>query len=49
LKVGNCVQFPANVPNNQLLTSVLHAVGMTSVTGVGDAKYTGDLDSMLKA
>ena len=47
-KQGTCVQFPANVPNNQLLTSVLHAMGMM-VPGVGDPKYTGDLDALLKA
>lgn len=27
-KTGTCVQLPANVPNNQLLTSVCHAMGM---------------------
>lgn len=48
LKQGTCVQLAANAPNNQLLTTVLHAVGMTSVASVGDT-YTGDLDSMLKA
>jgi hypothetical protein len=46
-KTGTCVQFPQNVPNNQLLTSVLHAMGLP-VTSVGDT-YTGDLDAMLKA
>ncbi len=47
-KQGICVQLVANAPNNQLLTSVCHAMGMT-VTGVGDAAYPGDLDSVLKA
>lgn len=46
-KTGTCIQFPANVPNNQLLASVCHAVGL-NVANVGD-KYTGDLDAMLKA
>jgi hypothetical protein len=47
-KQGTCVQLGSNAPNNQLLTSVLHALGMTSVTKVGDT-YSGDLDSSLKA
>lgn len=46
-KQGTCVQFPTNVPNNQLLTSVMHAMGV-QVAQVGDT-YTGDLDAMLKA
>ena len=48
-KQGTCVQLAANAPNNQLLTSILHAMGMTSVTGVGDPAYPGDLDAVLKA
>jgi hypothetical protein len=48
-KTGRMVTFPNQVPNNQLLTSILHALGMTSVTGVGDPKYTGSLDSALTA
>jgi hypothetical protein len=48
-KTGRMVTFPNQVPNNQLLTSILHAMGMTSVTGVGDPKYTGSLDSALTA
>lgn len=48
-KQGTCVQLAANAPNNQLLTSVLHAMGMTTVTGVGDPAYPGDLDAVLKA
>ena len=46
-KTGRLVTFPNQVPNNHLLTSILHAMGMTSVTGVGDAKYAGNLDSAL--
>jgi hypothetical protein len=46
-KTGRMVTFPNQVPNNQLLTSILHALGMTSVTGVGDPKYTGNIDSAL--
>ena len=41
------VTFPNQVPNNQLLTSILHALGMTSVTGVGDPKYAGNIDTAL--
>jgi hypothetical protein len=46
-KTGRMVTFPNQVPHNQLLTSVLHALGMTSVTGVGDPKYTGNIDTAL--
>jgi hypothetical protein len=46
-KTGRTVTFASQVPNNKLLTSVLHAMGMTSLTGVGDSKYSGDLDSAL--
>jgi Protein of unknown function (DUF1552) len=46
-KTGRMVTFPNQIPNNQLLTSILHALGMTSVTGVGDPKYTGNIDSAL--
>jgi hypothetical protein len=45
-KTGQCVSFPKSVPNNQLLTSICHAMGMPSAT-VGT--YAGDLDSLLKA
>jgi len=48
-KTGRMVTFTNQVAHNQLLTSVLHALGMTSVTGVGDPKYTGNLDSVLTA
>lgn len=48
-KTGRMVTLANNVPNNHLLTSILHAMGMTSVTGVGDAKYSGNLDSALTA
>jgi hypothetical protein len=33
-------------PNNHLLTSICHAVGL-QVASVGDAKYAGDVDSSL--
>jgi len=46
-KTGRMVTLPSNVPNNHLLTSVVHALGMTSVTGVGDPKYAGNLDAAL--
>jgi hypothetical protein len=46
-KTGVCVQPSANVPHNQLLTSVCHAMGL-QVTSVGDT-YPGDMDAMLKA
>lgn len=47
-RTGRMVTLPNTVPNNHLLTSVLHALGMTSVTGVGDPKYAGNLDSVLR-
>jgi len=40
------VTFPSQVPNNQLLTSICHAMGV-QVAGVGNTKYPGDLDSVL--
>jgi len=46
-KTNRLVTFPNQIPHNQLLTSILHALGMTSVTGVGDPKYTGNIDSAL--
>jgi hypothetical protein len=46
-KQGTCVQFPTNVPNNRLLTSICHAMGL-NVPSVGTT-YTGDLDASLKA
>jgi hypothetical protein len=46
-KNGTCVQLQSNAPNNQLLTSVCHAMGLM-VPNVGDT-YTGDLDGVLKA
>ena len=45
-KTGRMVTFPSQVPNNQLLTSIAHAMGL-NVAGVGNPKYTGDLDSVL--
>ena len=47
LKTGRLVTFPKQVPNNYLLTTILHAMGMTDVTGVGDPKYVGDIDAQL--
>ena len=46
-KQGSCVQFSENVPNNQLLTSVCHAMDLP-VTSVGTT-YIGDLDALLRA
>ena len=46
-KQGTCVQFTANVPNNLLLTSICHAMGL-QVASVG-TKYTGSVDTLLKA
>lgn len=46
-KQGMNIQLAKNAQNNQILTSVLHAMGV-NVASVGDT-YTGDLDSMLKA
>jgi Protein of unknown function (DUF1552) len=46
-KQGTCVQFAENVPNNQLLTSVCHAMGLP-VTSVGTT-YLGDIDTLLRA
>jgi hypothetical protein len=45
-KQGTCVQFSENMPNNQLLTSVCHAMGLP-VTSVGTT-YVGDLDALLQ-
>lgn len=46
-KTGRLVTFPNQMPNNKLLTSILHAFGITS--GVGPSKYAGDIDSSLMA
>lgn len=46
-KQGICVQFPVNVPNNRLLTSICHAMDLP-VASVGTG-YPGDLDATLKA
>jgi hypothetical protein len=46
-KTGRMVTLTNNAPNNHLLTSIAHALGMSSVTGVGDSKYSGNLDSVL--
>jgi hypothetical protein len=45
-KTGQFVGFKG-VPNNQLLTSIMHAMGLKSVTGVGRAAFAGDLDAEL--
>ncbi|HEX3855480.1 MAG TPA: DUF1552 domain-containing protein [Polyangiaceae bacterium] len=44
-KTGRVVELN-DAPNNQLLTTILHAMGQTSVTSVGDM-YPGDVDSLL--
>ena len=36
----------ADTPNNKLLTTICHGMGL-QVAGVGEAKYTGDVDSSL--
>jgi len=46
-KTGRLVTFPNQIPNNHLLTSILHALGLTSVASVGDSKYAGNIDSAL--
>jgi hypothetical protein len=46
-KTGRVVELN-NAPNNQLLTTILHAMGLTSVASVGDM-YTGNLDTQLGA
>jgi hypothetical protein len=45
-KQGETVTLPRNVPNNQLLTSVCHAMGL-EIASIG--AYPGDLDSVLRA
>jgi hypothetical protein len=44
-KTGKVVEL-SNAPNNQLLTTIMHAMGQTSVASVGDM-YTGNVDSLL--
>jgi hypothetical protein len=44
-KTGRVVEL-SNAPNNQLLTTILHAMGQTSVASVGDM-YPGNVDSLL--
>jgi hypothetical protein len=44
-KTGRLVTFPKQLPNNQLLTSILHAFGISS--SVGPSKYAGNIDSSL--
>lgn len=45
-KTGRMVTLAKNVPNNHLLTTICHAMGV-QVPSVGDPKYAGDLDSVL--
>jgi hypothetical protein len=45
-KTGRVVELN-NAPNNQLLTTIMHAMGQTSVASVGDM-YTGNVDSLLQ-
>lgn len=45
-KQGETVSFPRSVPNNQLLTTLCHAMGL-EVASIGS--YSGDLDSVLRA
>ncbi|HYO93851.1 MAG TPA: DUF1552 domain-containing protein [Polyangiaceae bacterium] len=47
-KQGQSISFPKNVPNNHLLTSVGHAMGL-QIAGIGDAKFAGDIDALIKA
>jgi len=47
-KTGRLVTLPKQVPNNQLLTSMCHAMGV-NIESVGDPKYPGDLDSVLRS
>jgi hypothetical protein len=44
-KTGRVVELN-NAPNNQLLTTIMHAMGQASVASVGDG-YSGDVDSLL--
>ena len=44
-KTGRVVEL-SNAPNNQLLTTILHAMGQASVASVGDM-YPGNVDSLL--
>jgi hypothetical protein len=46
-KTGRVVELN-NAPNNQLLTTILHAMGLSTVASVGDM-YTGNLDQQLGA
>ena len=48
INTGRLVTLPSSVPNNHLLTSIAHALGMADVTGVGDPRYAGNLDSVLR-
>ncbi|MGD0674539.1 MAG: DUF1552 domain-containing protein [Polyangiaceae bacterium] len=43
---GQQVGFSPAIPNNKLLTTICHGMGL-QVAGVGEATYTGDVDSSL--
>jgi len=45
-KQGQTVTLPHTVPNNQLLTTLCHAMGL-EIASIG--AYSGDLDSVLRA
>jgi Protein of unknown function (DUF1552) len=47
-KTGRTVTFDKPVANNQLLTTLCHAMGV-NLASVGDPKYGGDLDSVLQS
>jgi hypothetical protein len=41
-KTGQAVQLPAGTPQNRLLLSLCHGMGMTDVTTFGNAKFCTD-------
>jgi hypothetical protein len=45
-KTGRMVDTKG-VANNLLLTTICHAMGLSTITGVGAAKYAGNIDSLL--
>ena len=47
-KTGRMVDTKG-VPNNKLLTTLVHAMGLTTVTGIGVPQYSGDIDSLVIA
>jgi len=42
LKMGQAVTMPAGTPNNRVLLSLCHAMGMTDVKTFGNAKFCTD-------